>query len=481
VNERRWLNIDSARRAYGSASDLAGDWPLEAFFEVSARCNIRCEMCAINYDSRYQARSGRPPFFTPDLFARLRPIFPSLVRAYLFGLGEPTLNPNLVDYVAELSGSGAEVWFNTNATRIDAAMADRLASAGADRITVSIDGASAPTYEKIRRGAKFADVIRGIRALVAAKGRYGRPRVDLSFVAMASNMREMPLLVELCAEIGASGVHVEPLYQQAASADLTEHYQRENLESGGADHASKAFADAAQRAKDLGVFFQSRLGADSREFDYVKRAVKVDWTCSEPWASIWITSAGEVRTCCTNEVAFGNLFERSIERIWRGDDFRRFRSQHAAGETAAGCANCVRNGRVRHSPFFRTLTPVTYEPMFRNLPASSAEDAVVISEPRAHDTVADPLIVFGHINGPNMDYELMIDRTPVARIERKEFTIDVPIAFVTEGAHVVWARRIGDEHGCAYREVFLWRPTPASASPLRPAPQSGRPARPSGP
>ena len=93
MNERRWLNIDSARRSYDAASDLAGDWPLEAFFEVSARCNIRCEMCAINYDSRYQPHSGRPPYFEPDLFARLRPIFPSLVRAYLFGLGEPTLNP----------------------------------------------------------------------------------------------------------------------------------------------------------------------------------------------------------------------------------------------------------------------------------------------------------------------------------------------------------------------------------------------------
>ena len=479
MDERRWLNIDSARRAYEGADDVAGEWPVEAFFEVSARCNIRCEMCAINYDSRYSARSGRPPFLTPDLFARLRPIFPTLVRAYLFGLGEPTLNPNLVDYVAELSGSGAEVWFNTNATRIDETMADRLARAGADRITVSIDGATAPTYEKIRRGARFADVLRGIRALVTAQQRYGRPRVDLSFVAMASNIAEMPQLVELCAEVRASGVHAEPLYQQANSANLDEHYHHENLESGGAARASKAFADAARRAQELGVFFQSRLRADSREFDYVKRVVQVDWMCSEPWASIWITSAGEVRTCCTNEVAFGNLFEKSIERIWRGDAFRAFRRQHATGQTAAGCANCVRNGRVRHSPFFRTLTPVTYEPMFRELPAPSADDPIVITEPRARDTVADPLIVFGHSNDTRTDFELMIDRTPVSRIERADFMVEVPIPFVTEGAHVVWARRVGEDRGWGYREVFLWRARPASASPLPPAPKSGPPARPS--
>src|SRR5204862_784265 len=93
----------AARRAYERGGTRAADGPIEAFFEVAARCNLHCQMCAINYDSRYQPRSGRPPFFEPDLFARLRPIFPSLVRAYLFGLGEPTLNKHLVDYIAELS------------------------------------------------------------------------------------------------------------------------------------------------------------------------------------------------------------------------------------------------------------------------------------------------------------------------------------------------------------------------------------------
>jgi hypothetical protein len=243
VNERRWLNIDSARRRSDSGSEsLAGAWPIEAFFEVRRDATSAAKCARSTTIQRYQARSGRPPFLHP-ISSKLASDLPTLVRAYLFGLGEPTLNPNLVDYVAELSASGAEVWFNTNATRIDEAMADRLARAGADRITVSIDGATAPTYEKIRRGAKFADVVRGIRALVAAKQRYGRPRAPLSsFVAWPQHH----------GNAGARGlmrrsrrkrVHVEPLYQQAASADLTEHYQRENLDRRAC--ALKAFQDAA--------------------------------------------------------------------------------------------------------------------------------------------------------------------------------------------------------------------------------------------
>src|SRR5436190_2718785 len=258
MNQQRWSNVAAARGEYERGSERAAGGPIEAFFEVAARCNLRCQMCAINYDSRYQPHSGRPPYFEPDLFARLRPIFPSLVRAYLFGLGEPTLNKHLIDYIAELASAGVEVWFNTNATLIDEEKAAAIARAGASKITVSIDGATASTYETIRRGAKFAAVVRGIRALAAAEKTYGRPKVNLSFVAMASNIHELPAMIELCAELGATGVHVEPLYAQPASDDLVGHYERENLGAAKTDVAA-LFDDAFRRADDLGVSLATRF------------------------------------------------------------------------------------------------------------------------------------------------------------------------------------------------------------------------------
>lgn len=461
----RWTNTTRARHSYEAASVAAAPYPLEAFFETAARCNLRCQMCAINYDTRYRPRSGRPPFLEPDVFERLRPIFPTLLRAYLFGLGEPTLNRHLVDYVRELKSHGVEVWFNTNGTLIDEEKAEALAVAGADRITVSIDGATAETYETIRRGARFDAVVRGIRSLVEAERRHGRPRVDLSFVAMAGNIGELPRLVDLAAELGARGVHVEPLYHQDDES-LREHYERENLAR--ADGVDLAIDEAAQRARDRGVMLQSRLFSARGDFDYVHHAatMEVDWTCSEPWASIWVTSAGEVRTCCTNEVAFGNLFEQSIEEIWNGEAFRRFRGQHVRRETADGCGTCVRNGRVRHSPYFRTLEPVTYRPLFRDLPGARAAEEGTIDWPRAGTTVTDPLIVIGRLAEPSCrgEVELMIDRTPVGRLREiafvngESFALSLQCAFVSEGAHVLWLRRRGAERGFGHREVFLWRP-----------------------
>jgi MoaA/NifB/PqqE/SkfB family radical SAM enzyme len=92
MNEARWANIARSRESYTTGNTWANGRPLEAFFEISARCNLRCQMCAINYDERYKPSAHRRAFFEPDLFAKLRPIFPTLYRASLFGLGEPMLN-----------------------------------------------------------------------------------------------------------------------------------------------------------------------------------------------------------------------------------------------------------------------------------------------------------------------------------------------------------------------------------------------------
>jgi MoaA/NifB/PqqE/SkfB family radical SAM enzyme len=469
MNGDRWQNISRARSAYVRRSATIDAYPIEAFFEVAARCNLRCQMCAINFDARYRGRGERPPFFAPDLFDRLKPIFPTLHRAFLFGLGEPVLNPHLVDYVRELSGHGVEACFNTNATLITDEKAAEIARAGATRVTVSIDGASRETYEAIRRGASFDDVIRGIRALVAARERFGNPEVDLSFVAMASNIRELPALIELSAALGTTAVHVEPLLAQVGSPELDQHYQHENLGTTAVADVAEVLEQASHLAKERGILFASRL-LSAKHYEYVSevRAQPApDWTCSEPWASIWVTSSGEVRTCCINDTSFGNLFERSFEEIWNGEPFLRFRRQHADREVATGCANCMKNGRMRNSTFFRPTQPVSYRPYFARTPSPTTKDPVSLIHPTSHSTMIDSILVTGSLLARNeaSTFEVMLGYTPVANlgcatfVDQTSFTMNLSLPYLTEGAHVIWIRRLGDcSDGWAHRDFYFWRP-----------------------
>ncbi len=468
MNRDRWENIERARTAYERGATTTSEGPIEAFFEIAARCNLRCQMCAINYDARYKNSAERPAIFAPELFGRLAGAFPTLVRAYLFGLGEPLLNPHLPEYVRRLASTGVEVWFNTNATLIDDEKAEELAAAGAGRITVSIDGATRETYERIRRGGSFDAVTRGIRALVEAGRRHGRPNVNLSFVAMRSNIEELPLMADLCAELGATGVHVEPLYAQQ-QPELEAHYRDENLATIEPARVEALLAEAMRRASGHGVDIVSRFLAGSGSFDYVERAptLGVSWICTEPWSSIWVTAAGEVRTCCINETSFGNLLEQSFDEIWNGNAFRRFREQHATRTTEpAGCSNCIRNGRPRHSPYFKTVEAVTYRPL--QFSAIDSEPPSQIDWPPSGAIVTDPLIVTGRRTERTttpVHWELMIDRQVVGSVDDESLTDDGSFLicgaapYLTEGAHVLWLREGGgdDPRGWGHREVFFWR------------------------
>jgi MoaA/NifB/PqqE/SkfB family radical SAM enzyme len=486
MDQARWNNIARARESYTNGHTYANGRPLEGFFEISARCNLRCQMCAINYDGRYKPSAHRRAFFEPDLFAKLRPIFPTLYRASLFGLGEPMLNRNMIDYIAELADAGVEVVFTTNGTLIDEKKAEEIARAGATRVMVSIDGATAATYEEVRRGGRFDAVVRGIRSLAEAGAKYGRPSVDLSYVAMRCNFEEIPKVVALCADLGAGAVHVEPLLAQVGSPELDDHYARENLGLVEPARVAAAFEEAQEIARNRGIRFGSRFAGEHETFDYpaAVRQTDMTWACCEPWAAIWVTSEGEVRTCCLNDTTFGNLFEQSIDDVWNGEIFRRFRSQHARHEPADGCANCFRNGRVRSSTFFRPTQPVTYFPYFETVPAASPNDAVIFDTPRAGASIADPIVITGRLaeGVAAIDVDVVIDYTPIANVNDKAvfdartFTMTFDVPDLTEGAHVLWARRHDDPRGYAHRDVHFWRPdrsvTQASPSLLRPAPAS---------
>ncbi len=478
MNAQRWFNLERARAAYQQQSPTVAAWPHEAILEISARCNLRCQMCAINYDTRHRNGSGRPATFEPALFERLRPLFPTLLRAHLYGLGEPVLNPHLADYIRALSAAGIETWFTTNATLIDEAKARELAEAGASRISVSIDGATAETYETIRRGARFASMLRGLHALTAMRRTLGRPQVTVNFVAMDCNLHELPALVDLCAEAGVEAINVEPLFDWGdQSAELAVHYQREALGSMAEAAGTDLLATARERAGEAGIHFSSRFLSDSGTLDYrerVRRRRAGDgWLCSEPWSTVFITAAGEVRTCCLNDTVFGNLFEQSFEEIWNGEPYRRFRTEHTLPDgKPRGCGSCRANGRQRHSPMLAALEPVSYRPL---LPLAGAEPAPApwhLEWPLDGQSVTDPLIVVGR-RAPGRRWpwsngaagvRLMIDHTPVhdlaeAVVDGDRFVAFVPAPYLTEGAHVLSLQH-GDGTGLGWdrRTIQVWRP-----------------------
>jgi hypothetical protein len=172
-----------------------------------------------------------------------------------------------------------------------------------------------------------------------------------------------------------------------------------------------------------------------------------------------VTSAGEVRTCCLNDTVFGNLFEKPFAEIWNGGPYREMRSQHARLAAATGCGNCVRNGRVRNSTYFRPTQAVTCRPYYLDTPRARWTDPVRIDFPSAGGEVTWPLEIKGRVRrGSPSDYELMIDYTPIISLPDKKFDMRLELGFLTEGAHMLWIREKASGRGLAYRETHYVTP-----------------------
>ncbi len=467
----RWSNILRLDREFGAGEVALTAGPLEAYVEVAARCNLRCQMCPITVDPRYDPGSGRPGLFAPDLFDRLAPFFPTLQRVYLIGLGEPTLHAGLPTFTRRLAEAGVEVWVTTNATLLDDEKAEELARAGLSHVSVSIDGGTRETYERIRVRGKFDDVVRGLRALGRARQIYGHPEVWLNVVASASNVHELAQLVDLCADAGGDGIFLEGLYPYPHPA-IEEFCHQESLAGLGEARVRELFAAAAERAAARGLQWMTRL--DEQALNAPKAAgepvavlsaepsaaLTLPFPCSEPWSNLNINASGEVRPCCFNDIVLGDLSKQGIEEIWNGPGYAALRRDMAAGRVPQTCATCVQNGRVKRNTFLSLRdTP----------PAAAGSHSFELDLPGDGALVGGNLVVVGRSTGPFERMfprlarlpDLYIDDVRVAALrdwvvaDRGWFAAVLPVPFVERGGHRLSLRPPGGPATAAWAPRWL--------------------------
>src|SRR4029079_11743883 len=148
--------------------------------DITSRCNIRCVMC---YHSLDEYARGKAVFFPLEAFEALAAI--ALPRAHTLTLSlgsEPTTSPHFAGILrAAARHCVPELTFFTNATLLRGELIDVVLDTNVTQICVSIHAATAGTYEAIRRGARFDEVVGNVRALVAARAARGRIHPRLRF------------------------------------------------------------------------------------------------------------------------------------------------------------------------------------------------------------------------------------------------------------------------------------------------------------
>lgn len=320
--------------------------PLPKFVQIEpvGQCNLRCQMCAIQF------RKDGPPHGPPALmplatFRDLVDQFTGVEELHLQGLGEPMMHPHFFDMVAYATGRGVRVSTNSNLTLLTPERARRCVESGLHYLHVSLDGATAETFEWIRIGAAFAKVVRNLDRLMQARAAAASttPNVRIVMVAMRRNLEELPALVELAHAHGVGSVFVQHLSHDFTESSLPAEYlpmrrfvDEQTLVHEDPQRVEKHFQEARRVAAFLGVDLRlPPVGQGPRN------AGHCDW----PWRGAYVSYSGEAMPCCMvstpDRVNFGNMAQAGAAEVWNNPAYRDFRARLSSDEPPEICRSCA--------------------------------------------------------------------------------------------------------------------------------------------
>lgn len=190
---------------------LDGDdppWPRQLELSITNTCNLRCVMCNGEWSSSIRSQvEGRPPLPTvygDHFFEQLRPFLAHLDRVKLYG-GEPFLASETLRVMEMLVEEGltTRCHLTTNGTQWTPRV-ERILSMLPVDVSVSLDAATAETYEAIRRGSSWEQV----RANLDRFCEWGRRRetfVSVTFCLLTVNWHELGAFFALADSLGVDG------------------------------------------------------------------------------------------------------------------------------------------------------------------------------------------------------------------------------------------------------------------------------------
>ena len=322
--------------------------PRSIYIEPTSRCNEFCQQCPRTLLSREDDRD-----LTFEKFRYIVDQFPVLERVVLHGLGEPLLNKELPQMVRYLKERGTYVLFNSNGIVLTPKKGQALIDSGLDEYRLSMDGASRQTYARVRGVDAFEKIWRNVRAFIAMQKEQnvGKPAVSLWFTAMRENLHELPELIELAAENGVPEVYLQRLvyFEQGLAHSRQALFRRSTPEE------LDIVRRAEQMCKERGIRFNAAGSATPLESlmrDFGERP----WSgCRRPYTLTYITSSGNVLSCCFapfghrsakeyyEERVLGNIFQEPIEAIWHGPRYEAFRRAFESEHPARHCSQCGLN------------------------------------------------------------------------------------------------------------------------------------------
>lgn len=260
------------------------EYPLLVDIELSTVCNLRCPMCYTITDEFKDKVCTQ--LMNMELFTKIVDEIAGKVPAVRLSLrGEPTLHPEFISCIRYCKSKEIkEVSFLTNSSKLSEEYFIQIAEAGADWITISIDGVG-KEYENIRKPLRFEDTLKKIKDIYKIKEERGWKRPVIKIQGIWPAIRKDP----------------------------SEYY-----------NTFAPFVDL--------IAFNPLIDYSIKDEDIV---YEDDFICPQLYQRLVIGSDGKVLLCANDEngkYILGDVNNESVYSIWHGDRISKVRELQKRGE-----------------------------------------------------------------------------------------------------------------------------------------------------
>lgn len=354
---------------------------LRVKLDMVGRCQLRCVMCHFAHPDFQE----NPWTMGAELLEKVASeVFPRAHDVVLSSSAEPLMAPDLPRALELCRHYGVPNFhFSTNALSMTPAIMDKIIDVQMPVLTVSCDGATKETFERVRTPAKWEPFLKKLDLIQERKKARGSifPELSMTAVLMRSNIREMPLLIRLAHEkgfkfmnfvymavMGGLGIEHETLMNEPKLANdtmrevgrLAKEFGMEvvipmpipeNINDGAvvtdATRSDKGGGEAilggGEDMPDTSFTAAEYLNHKNREF-MLKAKEKDDHNraCYFPWYYMHINPDGTVFPCgCWFEFStFGDFKTQTFAQIWTGPKYKELRQQIYDMRLRDVCANC---------------------------------------------------------------------------------------------------------------------------------------------
>ena len=326
------------------------------YIEPTSNCNLHCRTCIRNSWDEPTGMMDKETFERIIVGIEELPLRPTV---FFGGFGEPLSHPQIVEMIQRVNAIGSRTELITNGTLLTEGMTRDLIQAGLDRLWVSLDGATPSSYSDVRLGAELPKVLANIECFSDVRRKRGvkAPQLGIAFVAMKRNIADLPALLRLAQELGASAFHVSHVLPYTRAL-LDEALYRDLVEEE-AYPARDRLTVTLPRLDPALIFPEILFQTLTGRARFVVAGVPVDAGRNRcPFIEQGVAAIawdGEMSPCLellhthtsflngaervTNRYVIGNVQERSISDLWSDREYAAFR-RRVTEFTFAPCAYC---------------------------------------------------------------------------------------------------------------------------------------------